>query len=61
MDVGSTCGYVLCIVDATLHSLEYLGIDWDSELGQKLRSLMADVSILVPDVVYPNGDPSQDN
>ncbi len=49
LDYGSTSTYVLFSLDVVLSNFEYLAIDWDSDLGVKLREIMVSVSNSLPE------------
>lgn len=54
IDVGSTSDFVLMSLDVFFSTFEYLCIDWDSELGHRIRELSIGISNALPDVVVLN-------
>lgn len=54
IDCGKTSPYVLMCLDVYLNAFEYLGLDWESELGTKLHEIMISVSNSLPDVIVLN-------
>lgn len=54
IDYGKTSPYVLMCLDVHFNCFEYLGIDWDSELGKQLHELMLSISSSLPDVLVLN-------
>ena len=55
IDYGKTSPYVLMCLDVHLQGFEYLSVDWDSELGIKLREIMNSVSNSLPNSIVING------
>ena len=54
IDYGKTSPYVLMCLDVYLNGMEYLGIDWDSELGKLLHQIQLSVSSSLPDILVLN-------
>ena len=43
IDCGKTSAYVLFALDVYLSGMEYLGVDWNSELGKKIHAFQSDI------------------
>lgn len=54
IDYGRTSDYVLMAINVHLAAIDYLGVDWDSDLGKRLREVMDLAAQVEPDMVVLN-------